>query len=705
MQANNNPNNIQVSPPNKFKRPSVFYPKHVKGNFIETFTELVIQDLEKATSEFKFDKHNLTKIEIDAVKSLESNTQIVIKGADKGGGIVIMDSAYYKKESMRILSDPTTYQKLPGNPTAKFKLALNKYLDKGFTDGIITKGELEFLDIEQPRIPIFYFIPKIHKDLWNPPGRPIISGIKSMTSNLSQFIDSALQKYVSQIPSYLRDTTHVLNIVNDLKWEDHFIWVTCDVTSLYTVINHDQGVEAIRRVLEQDDSLESGFREFIIEGIRYILTHNFFNYDNEYYLQVCGTAMGTRFAPSYANIFMGMWEENYIHSNSPFGADLALWRRYIDDVLCIWGGNEVDLGKFQQYLNNNNMNLKFTFNINPLTIDFLDLTLFIENGLIETKTFYKKVDANTYLLASSNHNPRWINNIPKGQFLRTKRNCSQEAIFNTQANELKTKFFEREYNHNRVKKALEAAKNTNREELIQMNKKTIIKKDGVEFIPFITKYNGMANKITTIIKKHWSILLGDVKLKNILPQHPQIVFKKADNLKLKLSPSCPFNQVKSRNTTWLKELNGYFLCNKCIGCKYGQKCKDFKSNITGISFPIRSFITCRSPFVVYLLECPCGLQYVGRTGRPLKRRLAEHVFNIKRGLETHSVSNHFRLKHGQNPAGLICKGIECPKQNWRGGDKINLISRRESFWIYTLKTLTPKGLNIEFDLASFLKNG
>ncbi|CAH2301946.1 Hypothetical predicted protein, partial [Pelobates cultripes] len=42
----------------------------------------------------------------------------------------------------------------------------------------------------------FYYLPKIHKRLENPPGRPIISGIGSLTSNISQYVDFFLQQRV-----------------------------------------------------------------------------------------------------------------------------------------------------------------------------------------------------------------------------------------------------------------------------------------------------------------------------------------------------------------------------------------------------------------------------------------------------------------------------------------------------------------------------
>ncbi|MEE6516773.1 hypothetical protein FKM82_026498 [Ascaphus truei] len=263
------------------------------------------------------------------------------------------------------------------------------------------------------------------------------------------------------------------------------------------------------------------------------------------------------------------------------------------------------------------------------------------------------------------------------------------------------KFKDRKYNMRHVMEAIDQANKTDRTTLIQSTKRTPVDVDKV-FLPFITQFNGMSQDISKVLNKHWGILQSDPILNSILPSRPQIVYKKARNLKSQIAPSCSKKNSGSGQTMWLGDLKGYYPCKKCIGCSFGYKCKGFKSNVTGKSFVIQTFITCKFNFCCYLLECPCGLQYVGRTGRPLKRRFAEHVYNIKKGLETHSVSNHFKIHHNMSLEGLTCIGIDCPKVGIRGGDRLQRVSQQETFWIYPLKTLSPKGLNIDFDLASFL---
>lgn len=45
---------------------------------------------------------------------------MVVRPADKGGGMVILDSRAYKSEMSRLLADRDIYVPLAGNPTAKY---------------------------------------------------------------------------------------------------------------------------------------------------------------------------------------------------------------------------------------------------------------------------------------------------------------------------------------------------------------------------------------------------------------------------------------------------------------------------------------------------------------------------------------------------------------------------------------------------------
>lgn len=105
-----------------------------------------------------------------------------------------------------------------------------------------------------------------------------------------------------------------------------------------------------------------------------------------------------------------------------------------------------------------------------------------------------------------------------------------------------------------------------------------------------------------------------------------------------------------------------------------------------------------------MLQCSCGLQYVGRTTRELSVRIGEHVRNIKKGFRHHSVSKHFRGVHGKDPQYLKFYGIDKIEKNWRNMNMRREVSKNETYWIFKLNTMRPLGLNVELDVNCFLED-
>ncbi|CAH2223184.1 Hypothetical predicted protein, partial [Pelobates cultripes] len=222
----------------RFRPKSHFFPTHSKGPFLETFEHLVdqqFQNMMKGTNRNKKNCFpNLNKKEENTLKRLIERDDVIIREADKGGGIVLMTTTYYLQEAAHILGDKDTYSVLKCDPTSRFNVELQTILNRAKERGTISQKNYDFLYQKTPIIPIFYFLPKTHKRLPNPPGRPIISGINSLTANLSAYVDSRLQKYAQGAPSYVKDTKSFLQEVENIEWDPEYSWATLDVTSLYS---------------------------------------------------------------------------------------------------------------------------------------------------------------------------------------------------------------------------------------------------------------------------------------------------------------------------------------------------------------------------------------------------------------------------------------------------------------------------------------
>ena len=142
---------------------------------------------------------------------------------------------------------------------------------------------------------------------------PIVSSCESITENMSQFVDRWLQPYVRSLPSYIKDTTEFINQIEQMILPTNCILASKDVSSLYINIPHDESIKSAPFFLmnhkEQYKHPEQPNPEILGEPINLVLKNNVFEFNDEFFLQTQGTAMGTKMAPAYANLFMGKLEE------------------------------------------------------------------------------------------------------------------------------------------------------------------------------------------------------------------------------------------------------------------------------------------------------------------------------------------------------------------------------------------------------------
>lgn len=126
------------------------------------------------------------------------------------------------KEAKRLLSGENYYTKLDIDPSGTYKSIYLNRIEEAFTFNTLNKKEYRFLTVDKPVMIIFYYLPKIHKSLHNPPGRPIIAGIGSLINNLSQYVDRHLQNFVVKLDSYLKDTTSLIRDIYEWNADFHY---------------------------------------------------------------------------------------------------------------------------------------------------------------------------------------------------------------------------------------------------------------------------------------------------------------------------------------------------------------------------------------------------------------------------------------------------------------------------------------------------
>lgn len=110
-------------------------------------------------------------------------------------------------------------------------------LDNALENKTIDSQTHTFLKVDYPIIPVFYFLLKVHKNLQNPPGRPIVTSTDYIFSPLAKHLEKILTPLIKNTRSYLRDTNHFLETLHAIgPRPKNSLLVILDVNSLYTSI-------------------------------------------------------------------------------------------------------------------------------------------------------------------------------------------------------------------------------------------------------------------------------------------------------------------------------------------------------------------------------------------------------------------------------------------------------------------------------------
>ena len=108
---------------------------------------------------------------------------------------------------------------------------------------------------------------------------------------------------------------------------ENAILVTADVVGLYPGIPHEVGLRALREALDKTDEKTMPTEE-LLKMAEFVLKNNYFESGNKI-KQISGTAIGTKFAPPYACIFMNDLETKFLEGQH---LQTLVWLRYIDDI-------------------------------------------------------------------------------------------------------------------------------------------------------------------------------------------------------------------------------------------------------------------------------------------------------------------------------------------------------------------------------------
>ena len=200
-----------------------------------------------------------------------------------------------------------------------------------------------------------------------------------------------------------------------------------------------------------------------MDVLKLSLENNEFIFNDDWYLQISGTAMGKKFALNYANIFMAKWEEEALKKARK---QPLVYFRFLDDIFIVWNHSEKDFWEFFEVLNTHSESIKLKAEIQSQKIHFVDATLFKgkrfqSKGLIDIKVYFKPTDSDQVLDKPSFHPKHTFSGILKSQIIRYDRISSDPQDLENACDILCKSLRERGYN----KRYLRSIKNKTLQEL------------------------------------------------------------------------------------------------------------------------------------------------------------------------------------------------------------------------------------------------
>ncbi|CAJ0965714.1 unnamed protein product [Ranitomeya imitator] len=340
-------------------------------------------------------------------------------------------------------------------------------------------------------------LPKIHKS--GNPGKTIISCVGTLPEQVCGWVEGILKPLVKDTRSYIQDTTDLLNKLAAIgPLPEGTILATMDMESLYSNIPHQDGLNAFKVFMENTGTDANS----VVKLAKFILTHNCFEFDNKIYLQETGTAMGSKMAPQYANVFMAKLESEFLSSCTI--RPLAYYH-YIDDNLIIWTESEPQLKTIHEQFNQFHPTINLTLNYSCTEINCLNTIIKLQNNEIETSLYQKPIDRPTYLKWDSFH-PKYIkSSIVYNQAIRYNLICSNPMDRNKHLGHLRKTFLNQGYHPRTIQNQITRATRISRNHLLHYKAK-----EENNWVPLVVIYNanlealrGAAWKLQPLLQKDY----------------------------------------------------------------------------------------------------------------------------------------------------------------------------------------------------------
>lgn len=364
--------------------------ERVRGQCVNTITNYLNHNKNKTRST------NIDNSEKRTKKFLRLHPEVYITKTDKTNQTVAIHKDEYVTKTRQLLNDEHTYKRVPRNPTHSLMLDTNKYVRLLYKNKYIDEFNLKKIINNAPTSPKLYSLVKNHKP--NNPVRPIVSFINSPTYELSRQFAKILS-HLSTNKYNVKDSFDLHEKITNVQLPPNYQLASLDVSSLFTNISIPIVTEIIANRFDELKPHTKIPKELFLKGLKLCVERGYFQFNNEFYLQVFGCPMGSPIAPILADIYLEHILDTKL-TTLPFSVPILY--KYVDDIITAIPTNKHNI--ITETFNDFHPRLRFTveFENAEFSIPYLDILLIRQpNGNINTKWWQKPQNSGRYIHYSS----------------------------------------------------------------------------------------------------------------------------------------------------------------------------------------------------------------------------------------------------------------------------------------------------------------
>ena len=373
-------------------------------------------------------RHNcpLSKCHTEALSSLRAKDDLIICPPDKGNAVVLLDKSDYVQKMNAILSDTTKFERdeFQVDLTHKIEKQVSSSVSRLAQQHIISRATAKSLTPSGSCIPKLYGLPKTHKE--GVPLRPILSMVNTPTHRLAQWLAQLLQPVRDAVSVFnVQDSFDFVNCVRSIDISNSFL-CSFDAVSLFTNVPLEETISYINTICDHF-CIQLPINFDFLRSLILLCTQNIqFSFNQNFYFQKDGVAMGSPLGPILADIFLGFLETFHLRQCN---VSPSHFFRYVDDTFAVFSSPS-SVQPFLDLLNSLHSNLCFTCESeHNNSLPFLDvLVQRSDSGQVLTSVYRKPTWTGLYSHFLSFVPISYKRNLVYNLFHRAFRICSPDLL-------------------------------------------------------------------------------------------------------------------------------------------------------------------------------------------------------------------------------------------------------------------------------------